>query len=125
MYSVILWTLLFSITTAISIVLLGNRDLISGNLLSPQSILNLIFNWRFIISMVCALAARFAFIMTNNSLLKIPHLAESSTTITTFITMFSLIVIVVANIVFLKEKMQIGQGAGAFIILFGIWMMLK
>lgn len=125
MHLVIFWTLLFSATTAISIVLLGNRDLISGNLLTPKNIANLIFNWRFIVSMICALAARFAFIMTNNSLLKIPHLAESSTTITTFITMFSLIVIVIANMIFLKEKMQIEQGVGAFIILFGIWMMLK
>lgn len=125
MQLVIFWTFLFSAATAISIVLLGNRDLISGNLFSLKSIINLIFNWRFIISMICALGARFAFIMTNNSLLKIPHLAESSTTITTFITMFSLIMIVIANIIFLKEKMQIEQGIGAFIILFGIWMMLK
>ncbi len=125
MQLVIFWTFLFSATTAISIVLLGNRDLISGNLFSFKGIGNLIFNWRFIVSMICALGARFAFIMTNNSLLKIPHLAESSTTITTFITMFSLIVIVIVNMIFLKEKMQIEQGAGAFIILFGIWMMLK
>lgn len=125
MYLVIFWTFIFSATTATSIVLLGNRDLISGNLLSLKGIGALIFNWRFIISMLCALGARFAFIMTNNTLLKIPHLAESSTTITTFITMFSLIIIVAANMIFLKEKLNIEQGIGAFIILFGIWMMLK
>ena len=125
MYLVIFWTFIFSATTATSIVLLGNRDLISGNLFSLKGITNLIFNWRFVISMICAISARFAFIMTNNTLLKIPRLAESSTTITTFITMFSLIVIVVANIIFLKEKMHLDQGIGATIILFGMWMMLK
>lgn len=125
MLSVIFWTLVFSITTATSIVLLGKRDLISGNLLSFKGILDLMLNWRFVVAMACALGARFAFIFTNNSLLKIPRLAESSTTITTFITMLSLIMIVIANIIFLKEKMHPSQSTGAFIILFGIWMMLK
>ncbi|MEI7891294.1 MAG: hypothetical protein WCI36_05010 [bacterium] len=125
MYLVIFWTVVFSITTATSIVLLGHRELISGNILSIKGLGNLILNWRFIVSMICALMARFAFIMTNNTLLKIPHLAESSTTITTFITMFSLIVIVIANVLFLKEKLHIEQGLGAVIILVGMWTMLK
>jgi uncharacterized membrane protein len=39
--------------------------------------------------------------------------------------MFSLILVVLANVYFLKERMQLSQGIGAFIILFGMWMMLK
>jgi drug/metabolite transporter (DMT)-like permease len=125
MLNIILWTLVYSIATAISIVLLGQRDLISGNLLEIKRLLLLLANWKFIVSMVFALIARVAFIMTNNSLLKIPSLANSSTTITTFITLFCLILVVVANIIFLKEKINISQGVGATLIMIGVWVMLK
>jgi len=125
MTNVIFWTLVYSFATAISIVLLGQRDLISGNLFELKRILLLLINWKFIVSMIFALVARMAFIMTNNSLLKIPRLAESSTTITTFITLFCLILVVIANIIFLKEKINIQQGVGATLIMFGIWVMLK
>ena len=117
--------MVYSIATAISIVLLGQRDLISGNLLEIKRLLLLLANWKFIVSMVFALIARVAFIMTNNSLLKIPSLANSSTTITTFITLFCLILVVVANIIFLKEKINISQGVGATLIMIGVWVMLK
>jgi hypothetical protein len=125
MYSVITWTFIYSIATAVSIVLLGQRDLISGNLFDLKKILFLITNWKFIISMIAALFARVAFILTNNALLKIPSLAQSSTTITTFITLFCLILVVIANIIFLKERINVGQGAGATLIMIGIWMMLR
>ena len=125
MYNVLLWTIIYSIATAGSIVLLGQRDLISGNLLEIKKIFLLITNWKFILSMILALAARASFIMTNNSLLKIPRLAESSTTITTFITLFCLILTVIANIIFLKEKINITQGVGATVIMAGIWIMLR
>lgn len=125
MLNVIIWTLVYSLATAGSITLLGQRDLISGNLLELKKIFLLITNWKFIISMIMALFARMAFIMTNNSLLKIPRLAESSTTITTFITLFCLVLVVVANILFLKEKINITQGIGGTLILLGIWVMLR
>lgn len=125
MYAVIFWTLIFSIATAVSVVLLGQRDLISGNLLDPKKIFYLVTNWKFIISMAAALFARMSFIMTNNSLLKIPHLAESSTTITTFATLFSLILVVIANYFFLQERLNLSQGAGAMLIMIGIWILLR
>ena len=125
MLSVIIWTLTYSVATAISITLLGQRDLISGNLLSVGKIISLLFNWKFIVSMVAALFARMAFIMTNNALLKIPHLAQSSTTITTFITLFCLVLVVVANYIFLKERINLAQTIGAVLILAGIWTMLR
>jgi drug/metabolite transporter (DMT)-like permease len=33
--------------------------------------------------------------------------------------------IVIANIIFLKEKIHLTQGAGAFMIIFGAWLMLS
>ena len=125
MFNVFLWTAMFSVATAVSIVLLGQRDLISGNLLEMKKLVNLFTNWKFIISMVFAVFARMAFMMTNNALLKIPKLAEASTTITTFITLFALILVVIANIVFLNEKIGVPQGVGAFLIMIGIMIMLR
>lgn len=125
MGNVLIWIAVYSIATASSIVLLGQRDLISGNLLEIKRLFILLLNWKFIVSMIFALLARVAFIMTNNSLLKIPRLAESSTTITTFVTLFCLILVVVANIIFLKEKINMTQGVGATMIMAGILIMLK
>lgn len=125
MIPVFFWTLVFSVATAISIVLLGQRDLISGNLFEIKKLFFLMTNWKFIISMIAAVLARVAFMMTNNSLLKIPRLAEASTTITTFITLFCLVFVVIVNAVFLQERISIFQGAGAFLIMVGILIMLK
>lgn len=125
MFQVILWTIVYSISTAISITLLGQRDLISGNLFSLEKILQLLINWRFLVSMIFALIARFAFIMTNNALLKIPRLADSSTTITAFITLICLIFIVIANFLFLKEKINTQNILGALIIVIGVFIILR
>lgn len=125
MVNVLIWTAIYSVATASSIVLLGQRDLISGNLLELKRLFLLIINWKFIVSMIFALIARMSFIMTNNTLLKIPRLADSSTTITTFITLFCLILVVIANVIFLKEKINVMQGVGATMIMIGIWIMLK
>jgi drug/metabolite transporter (DMT)-like permease len=116
---------MYSIATAGSITLLGQRDLISGNLFSFEKIIALLINWKFIFSMLLALMARVSFIMTNNSLLKIPRLAANSTTITAFVTLIGLVLIVVFNYIFLKEKLNLNQAIGAFLIMFGIFMMLK
>ena len=124
MPSVILWTIAFSISTAISIVLLGDRKLISGNLFSMKAILAILLNWKFIVSMLFAVVARMSFIMTNNSLLKIPDLAKNSTTITTFITTVTFVVVIFANYFFLGERLMFKQAIGCLIILAGVWMIL-
>lgn len=125
MIDVIIWTATYSFATAISIVLLGQRDLISGNLFEPKNLIALLINWKFIVSMIFALVARASFVLTNNALLKIPHLATSSTTITTFITLFCLILVVIANAIFLKERINLTQGIGASLILFGIFLISR
>lgn len=125
MGTVIFWTIIYSISTAASIVLLGQRDLISGNLLNTKNFLHLMLNWRFMLSMCFALLARVSFIMTNNSLLNIQKLAVASTTITTFITLICLVLVVAANVIFLKEHLNLSQGIGGALIMFGILVMLN
>ena len=125
MFYVILYTALFSIVTVVSILLTGSRSFISGGELTPMKIVQMIFDWHFILGAGFAFAARLFFIMVNNSLLKIPHLADSSTTITTFITSIAMILVIIANYYFLGEKINAMQGAGAFIILLGIFMITR
>lgn len=125
MLLVLFWTIIFSLSTAGATVLLGDRSLISGNLFDFRNFINLILNWKFVVSMIFAVVSRFSFIFINNSLLKIPLLAGNSTTITSFITAIAFVFIAVANYYFLGERINLTQGAGAFLILIGIWIMLK
>ncbi|MEJ5994700.1 hypothetical protein WG904_09760 [Pedobacter sp. Du54] len=119
------WILIYCIANTLSIVLIGDRSLISGNLLDIDNILRLIFNWKFILAMIFAVICRISFIMLNNALLKIPKLANTSTTITTFATLLSLVFVVFANYFFLNEKLNLNQVIGAFIVLAGLAIMVK
>jgi len=85
----------------------------------------LVFNWRFILSMSLAILSRISFILINSTLLKIPYLAEIATTLSVFITLISIIFILIANHYFLKESLSIKQAIGAFIVLMGIFIMLN
>ena len=125
MFSVILYTILFSLVTVISILLTGSRSFINGSNLTPLGIVKMIFDWHFILGAGFAFAARLFFIMVNNSLLKIPTLAGSSTTITTFITSIAMVFVIVANYYFLGEKINTTQGVGVFVILFGIFLITR
>ncbi len=115
----------YSLTSVYSIVLLGDRKLISGNLYEMKNILLLLFNWKFVLSMTLAVITRLTFILLNNAILKIDSLANAATTITLFISLVSLIFVVIANHYYLNEKLNLQQGIGAFIILIGIGIMLK
>ncbi len=122
---IIFWILIYCFSSAFSIVLLGDRSLISGNLLKSSTLLNLLLNWKFILAMSLAIIARISFLLVNNNLLKIPKLAAISTTLTTFITLLSLMFIVIMNYFFLNERLNIQQGIGAVIILIGVAIMIK
>ncbi len=122
---VILYTVMFSLVTVVSILLTGSRSFISGSNLTPIAIVKMIFDWHFILGAGFAFMARLFFIMVNNSLLKVPHLAGSSTTITTFVTSIAMVFVVIANYYFLGEKINITQGAGIFVILLGIFMITR
>lgn len=125
MIIIIFWTIIYCICNTFSIVLLGDRSLISGDLFHPENLVRLILNWKFLLAMALAVITRISFIMLNNSLLKIPRLASVSTSICTFITLLSLIFILVANYWFLNEKLNLQQSIGAIIILAGIAIMVK
>lgn len=122
---IIFWTIIYCLCNTFSIVLLGDRSLISGDLFHAENIIRLILSWKFILAMTLAVITRISFIMLNNSLLKIPRLANVSTSICTFITLLSLIFILVANYWFLNEKLNLQQSIGAFIILAGVAIMVK
>lgn len=116
--------LLYCLTTAFSIVLLGDKGLLSKNLLQPKNIILLILNWKFILSMALAIMARISFTLINNLLLKIPHYAGFATTLSVFITLLSIIFILLANHFILKESLNLKQVIGACIVLTGVFIML-
>jgi drug/metabolite transporter (DMT)-like permease len=122
---IIFWVIVYCLCNTFSIVLLGDRTLISGDLFHFENIIRLILNWKFIVAMGLAVITRISFIMLNNSLLKIPRLANVSTSICTFITLLSLIFILLANFFFLNEKLNLQQALGALIVLAGIAIMVK
>jgi drug/metabolite transporter (DMT)-like permease len=124
MMNIILLTIFFGFITAVSIVLTGNRSLISGNI-TVKNFFRMIFDWRFIFAMILAVSSRFTFIYINNLLLRIPTLARNSTTITTFITALSYVFIIAANYIFLGERLSLQQIAGAGLIIGGIMLMVK
>jgi drug/metabolite transporter (DMT)-like permease len=125
MFPIIFWTIIFSISGASVAVLLGDRGLLAGNLLNFGKLLSIVFHWKFILAIFLSFIARYSFMLINSSLLKIPELAGNSTTITAFITSVSAIFLILANYFFLGEKINFQQGIGAFIIMFGVWIMLK
>lgn len=125
MLSVIIYTLLFSLVTVVSILLTGSRSFISGGELTLSKILSMLIDWHFILGAGFAFLARLLFIMVNNSLLKIPELAGSSTTITMFITSIAMVFVIIANYYFLGERINATQGIGAFVIIFGIFLITR
>jgi drug/metabolite transporter (DMT)-like permease len=125
MLKVILWTIIFSVTGAGTTVLLGDRNLLSGNLLNWEKFISIILNWKFILAVILSFFARYSFMLVNSYLLKVPNLAQNSTTIAACITSIGFIFMIGANFVFLHERISFQQGFGAALILVGIWIVLK
>ena len=93
--------------------------------MTPIKVIKLLLDWHFILGAGFAFLARLSFILINNSLLKMPNLAGSSTTITAFITSIAMIFVIAANYLFLGERISVSQGVGAFLILVGIFIIVK
>jgi len=125
MVLIVFLVLLYCVSSVVSIVLLGDKKLIGGNLYQTTKIISLLLNWKFILSMAFAVITRLTFTLLNSAIIKVPYLANAATTITTFLTLISLIFIVVANHFFLNERLNLQQGIGAFFILIGIIIMFK
>lgn len=121
MLQVIIYTVLFSVATVISILLLGSRTLIAGDM-NLMRILQILISWQFILGAFFAFAARLIFMMLNSVIYKIPELSASSTTLTTLITTVSLVFVIIANYFFLDEKITPIQIVGAVVIFIGIFL---
>lgn len=124
MLEVIILTILFSITTVISILLLGSRAIIGGDM-NLVRVIQILFSWQFILGAVFAFGSRLIFMLINSAIYKIPALSGSSTTVTTLITTVSLIFVIIANYFFLHERINFLQGVGAVVIMFGIFLITK
>jgi len=92
-----LFTLLFSLATAVSTTLLGDRSLLSGTMFSTEWVLRILFHWKFWLAM-----------------------APAATTVTAFITCISFIFLILSNVVFLHEQLTPRQVTGSLTILAGI-----
>ncbi len=123
-FYLLLFTILYCLTTAFSIALLGNKNLIQGNLFQISNIITLITNWRFICSMFLAVISRLSFVLINNTLIKIPYLSGAATTVSVFITLISLVFILIVNRYYLQEMLNLKQCIGALIVMTGIFIML-
>lgn len=125
MIQIIFWTIVFSVAGAGTTILLGDRGLLTGNMLTWGKFFQLLFHWRFILAMLLAFLARYSFMVINSNLLKIPSLAQNSTNITAFITSVGIVFLVAGNYLFLGERVNFQQGIGAALIMLGIWVVLK
>lgn len=123
--TVIFWVLIHCLASAFSIVLLGDRSLISGNLMDPAVIFKILINWKFILAMFLAVVARLSFVFLNNSFLNIPRLANVSTTLTSFVSLLSVVFVVAANYLILQERLNVQQLIGSLVILIGVGLMVK
>jgi len=122
MAEVALWTAAFTVVTTISILLTGSRALIGGTIDLPRMVA-IVLDWHFILGAGFAFLARLCFVMVNNSLLRVPGLESAATTITAFITSVALVAVIVANAIFLGERLSIQQLLGGAVILVGIIVM--
>jgi drug/metabolite transporter (DMT)-like permease len=120
----VFWIFAYCFCNAGSILLLGDRNLIKGNLLSAEVLFKIIFHWKFITAMTLAIFARICFVLINSQLLKYPKHQVASTTLTTFISLLSLVFIVIANYLFLGETLSIKQIIGATILIIGLGILL-
>jgi drug/metabolite transporter (DMT)-like permease len=125
MILIILWIIIFSVASTGTTVLLGDRNILSGNLLQLKKIISLIFHWRFIVAMILAFVARYSFMLINNNLLEYPNLAQNSTTITALVTSVVFIFLIIGNYIFLGERIDFRQGIGAVFIMVGVLLVIK
>jgi len=121
MWQAALWTLVFSIATALSIALLGDKRLISGNLFSLRRFLELALGWQFIVAMGLAFVSRVTFILINNSLLT-TQFRDNATTIAALVSAVSYLFVIAANYLLWAQRLSLFQGVGAGLILTGVFL---
>lgn len=121
----ITYLLLFSIASAGSVTLMGDKNMLSDNILSFEGIIRLLLNWKFYTAISLAILSRFAFILMNSQLLKIDYTYNNATNITTISSIASIIFVFLSNYYFLNESLTVKQGLGSLIIILGVWLVLS
>jgi drug/metabolite transporter (DMT)-like permease len=125
MLSIIFWTIIFALSSTAMTVLLGDRVILSGNLLDINKFISVIFHWRFMVAMVLGVLGRYSFMLINNNLLRYPNLAQNSTTIAALISSVAFVFMLAGNYLFLGERIDIRQGVGAVFVMIGILLVMK
>lgn len=119
-----LWTALYSVVVAASILFLGNPATILGSI-TPKTLLLLLLDWRFLVGGMLALAARFIFVIINNLAARHQSLSHAHLSITALATTVSIIAVLVANHFLLHEQLRGIQLAGAAVMMCGIFLVFR
>lgn len=119
-----LWTFIYSVVVAFSILLLGNPSTLLGHL-SLRNLLMLLLDWQFLLGGVLALGARFIFVIINNLASKEPALAHAHLTITAVATTASVVFVIIINHFLLGDTLKPVQLLGIAIVLFGLYLVFK
>jgi drug/metabolite transporter (DMT)-like permease len=124
MAAIVLWTLVYDVVVAASILLLGNPSTILGNL-TLRSLLSLLLDWRFLLGAILAVGARFMFVIINNLASKHEAFAGAHLSVTALATMSSVIVVLLANHFLLGDKFSTIQLVGVAIVLVGFYLIFQ
>jgi len=124
MFLIGVWTLIYSVVVAASILFLGNPQSVLGTL-TLKSLLGLLLDWRFLLGGALALCARFIFVIINNLASKQSHLSGSHLSLTALATTASIVVVLIANHFFLHEQLRAVQMLGAAVMVFGIFLIFR
>lgn len=123
MWNIFFLSFAFALVTAASIVFLGSREFTEGQM-TVARLVGILFHWKFIVGAILAFGARLLFVVTNNAINKLPHLANSSTTITSIINASAIIFIIIFNYYFLHERLDAVKGVGILFVLSGIFILM-
>lgn len=124
MLIIALWTIVYSIVVAASILFLGAPSTLLGNM-TLKSLLGLLLDWRFLLGGILALGARFIFVIINNLASKHETLGHAHLSITALATTMSILFILIANYYFMGEQLRTIQLVGAAIMMGGIFLVFK
>lgn len=124
MAAIILWTLIYDLTVAASILLLGNPSTILGHI-TLKSLLFLFLDWRFMLGAFLAVGARFMFVIINNLASKHDNLAGAHLSLTAIASMTSIIMVLIVNHFVLGDHFKALQLVGIAIVLIGLFLIFR
>jgi drug/metabolite transporter (DMT)-like permease len=124
MFGIVVWTLIYDLAVAASILLLGNPATLLGHI-TPKTLLMLVFDWRFMLGAVLAVGARFIFVIINNLASKNDTLSHAHLSLTAIASMTSIIMVLVVNHFVLGDRFTLIQLLGIGIVLLGFFFIFK